>query len=122
MNEQTSEFLINTTKVFKEHAARNHQLAEYLEQSRGYVNQLLDKFLPSVDTEPKTLHAAMRYSVMAGGKRLRPTLALAAFEYSQTDSNSDKKSIEMAAAALPTAADGPPEQVVAAAGLGLGQR
>ncbi|MDP2961105.1 MAG: polyprenyl synthetase family protein, partial [candidate division Zixibacteria bacterium] len=40
----------------------------------------LDSFLPDKKVEPKSLHKAMRYSVFAGGKRLRPILAIASFE------------------------------------------
>jgi geranylgeranyl pyrophosphate synthase len=38
----------------------------------------LDQHLPPADTRPARLHAAMRYSLQAGGKRLRPVLVLAA--------------------------------------------
>lgn len=44
------------------------------------VDQALDRWLPLEKTRPKTLHAAMRYSIFAGGKRLRPVLCLAAAE------------------------------------------
>jgi len=44
------------------------------------VDSALDRWLPSVETKPKTLHSAMRYSVFAGGKRLRPAMCLAAAE------------------------------------------
>jgi len=44
------------------------------------VDQALDRWLPEEKTKPKTLHAAMRYSIFAGGKRLRPVLCLAAAE------------------------------------------
>ncbi len=54
---------------------------EKIEQQRCLVDSLLDKYLPPVEQEPERLHEAMRYSVMAGGKRLRPVLALSAFEY-----------------------------------------
>jgi geranylgeranyl diphosphate synthase type II len=40
----------------------------------------LDGFLPKTSTKPATLHKAMRYSLFAGGKRLRPILCLAAAE------------------------------------------
>jgi geranylgeranyl diphosphate synthase type II len=53
----------------------------YLQEQRRFVEELLDKFLPSEDEEPQSLHKAMRYSVMAGGKRLRPILAMAAYNY-----------------------------------------
>jgi len=42
------------------------------------VNLALDKLLPSEKTKPATIHRAMRYSVFAGGKRIRPALCLAA--------------------------------------------
>lgn len=38
----------------------------------------LDAHVPAADTRPARLHAAMRYSLEAGGKRLRPVLVLAA--------------------------------------------
>ncbi len=40
------------------------------------VEAALDRFLPPAEAEPGRLHAAMRYSVTAGGKRLRPMLVL----------------------------------------------
>src|SRR5439155_11356434 len=42
------------------------------------VNDALDRFLPSATTTPATTHKAMRYSLLAGGKRIRPALCLAA--------------------------------------------
>src|SRR5580693_9022213 len=44
------------------------------------VNRALDKFLPPEKTRPGTIHKAMRYSIFAGGKRMRPALCLAASE------------------------------------------
>lgn len=44
------------------------------------VNEGLDRFLPSADSHPMSLHQAMRYSIFAGGKRLRGALAMAAAE------------------------------------------
>ncbi len=44
------------------------------------VNRALDRFLPSETTKPATIHKAMRYSLFAGGKRIRPALCLAAAE------------------------------------------
>jgi geranylgeranyl pyrophosphate synthase len=43
------------------------------------VEKTLEGLLPQPDREPARLHQAMRYSVLAGGKRLRPVLALAAY-------------------------------------------
>lgn len=42
------------------------------------VNRALDAFLPPASTPPATMHKAMRYSLFAGGKRMRPALCLAA--------------------------------------------
>jgi len=47
---------------------------------RKKTDAALDRWLPSEKTRPATLHRAMRYSVFAGGKRLRPILCLAAAE------------------------------------------
>jgi geranylgeranyl diphosphate synthase type II len=44
------------------------------------VDAALDMFLPKAKQRPATIHAAMRYAVFAGGKRLRPVLCLAAAE------------------------------------------
>ena len=53
---------------------------EYLAARAAEVNQSLDQMVPSEDIPPRTLHRAMRYSLMAGGKRLRPVLVLTAGE------------------------------------------
>src|SRR5205814_3377711 len=44
------------------------------------IDHALDRYLPKGNTKPATLHKAMRYSLFAGGKRLRPILCLAAAE------------------------------------------
>lgn len=56
------------------------ELKDYLNHWRGLINQYLDQCLPPADQYPTTIHRAMRYTVFAGGKRLRPILALAAAE------------------------------------------
>lgn len=48
-----------------------------LEEQAGIVNQSLEQFLPSPETYPTLIHQAMRYSLFAGGKRLRPVLVMA---------------------------------------------
>jgi len=53
-------------------------LAKFLETRTAAVNAALDRFLPSEQTKPATIHRAMRYSLFAGGKRMRPALVLAA--------------------------------------------
>jgi geranylgeranyl diphosphate synthase type II len=54
--------------------------SDYIKKTAVTVDQALHQFLPSEKTAPATIHKAMRYSVFAGGKRLRPVLALAAAE------------------------------------------
>jgi geranylgeranyl diphosphate synthase type II len=50
---------------------------DYLKQNIIRVDAWLDRLLPSTETAPAKIHAAMRYSVFAGGKRLRPILTIA---------------------------------------------
>ena len=49
----------------------------------------IDRFVPSADTRPARLHAAMRYSLEAGGKRLRPALVLAVAELDSDPEHAD---------------------------------
>lgn len=56
------------------------RLEPYLVRQSRRINAALDRFLPDETTEPATLHKAMRYSLFAGGKRIRPILTLAACE------------------------------------------
>ena len=51
-----------------------------LKQQVARVEQGIDRFVPTANTRPTRLHAAMRYSLEAGGKRLRPVLLLASAE------------------------------------------
>src|SRR5512138_2369030 len=53
-------------------------LQKFLAASTEAVNGALERFLPSAGTRPRTIHKAMRYSLFAGGKRMRPALCLAA--------------------------------------------
>jgi geranylgeranyl pyrophosphate synthase len=53
-------------------------LATFLEQARADVDEALDRWLPKPPAAPQIIAEAMRYSVFAGGKRLRPVLTLAA--------------------------------------------
>ena len=55
-------------------------LKAYLKGQQILVDDALNRFLPRVTVRPKTVHQGMRYSVFAGGKRLRPILTLAAAE------------------------------------------
>ncbi len=75
-------------------------IQEYLAEKRRLVDKLLDEFIPPATQAPQSLHQAMRYSVMAGGKRIRPILALAAYEFCSGDEPRSGRSIEFAMAAL----------------------
>lgn len=55
-------------------------LHSYFETRRKQVDQALNHFLDTTQSDPEIIHEAMRYSVFAGGKRLRPVLVLAAAE------------------------------------------
>jgi len=52
----------------------------YLVSRQKLIERALDRYLPKATAKPATLHRAMRYSLFAGGKRLRPILCLAAAE------------------------------------------
>ncbi|MDQ3198435.1 MAG: polyprenyl synthetase family protein [Verrucomicrobiota bacterium] len=56
------------------------ELKRYLAARQKEVDRALDRFLPKGSTKPATIHKAMRYSLFAGGKRLRPILCLVAAE------------------------------------------
>ena len=53
-------------------------ISGYLAARRRDVDAALERLLPAPDAWPATLHQAIRHSVFAGGKRLRPILCLAA--------------------------------------------
>lgn len=55
-------------------------LQRYLSEYARRVDTALDGFLPKATVKPATIHRAMRYSLFAGGKRMRPVLALTAAE------------------------------------------
>lgn len=57
-----------------------HDIKTYLTTRRDLVEETLERAMPAKTTRPAVIHDAMRYSVMAGGKRIRPILAIAAAE------------------------------------------
>src|SRR3954470_8470750 len=59
-------------------ARQGFDLERFAASSTASVNQALDHFLPAATMRPATIHKAMRYSLFAGGKRMRPALCLAA--------------------------------------------
>ena len=52
------------------------RLPQFFEDDRVAVDAALEKLLPGETTQPASIHTAMRYSVFAGGKRIRPILCL----------------------------------------------
>jgi len=54
--------------------------AEYLQDQQKRVEDALDRAVPPESTPPASIHRAMRYSLFAGGKRIRPVLCMAAAE------------------------------------------
>lgn len=55
-------------------------LNQYLAARTERVNRALESWVPPEDCPPGAIHVAMRYSLFAGGKRIRPALAIAAAE------------------------------------------
>ena len=55
-------------------------IKDYLEQKRVEVDRFLDSVSPPVHNTTTPMHESMRYSLMAGGKRVRPTLTIALAE------------------------------------------
>jgi geranylgeranyl pyrophosphate synthase len=53
------------------------ELGEFWAKTVKLVDEKLDELIPSDHVEPKRLHSAIRWSVFAGGKRLRPALLIA---------------------------------------------
>jgi len=64
----------------KQAKPKSFLLNRYLDRSVKQVNAALNQHLPKASAKPKTLHVSMRYSMFAGGKRLRPILCMAAAE------------------------------------------
>jgi len=51
-------------------------LPDFFEEDRAAVDTHLDRWMPAETLQPPSIHQAMRYSVFAGGKRIRPILCL----------------------------------------------
>ena len=51
---------------------------DYLFSQVSEIDSVLDRWVPHASVEPASIHRAMRYSLFAGGKRIRPILAIAA--------------------------------------------
>lgn len=70
--------MVSMGEKIAEKKSSNFDLASYLEEKKLLVEEALDKSL-SID-KPEKIYEAMRYSLLAGGKRLRPILCLATCE------------------------------------------
>ena len=55
-------------------------LAEYVAAQQFRIDEALGRWVPAESTPPESIHKAMRYSLFAGGKRIRPILCMAAAE------------------------------------------
>ena len=55
------------------------QLKKDIKEKRENINMLIDRFLPRKDDYPKEIHKAMRHTLFAGGKRLRPYLTILSY-------------------------------------------
>jgi geranylgeranyl diphosphate synthase, type II len=71
-------------------------LGDYIAFQQKRVDAALDKWVPQESENPSIMHKAMRYSLFAGGKRVRPLLAIAAAD-AVSDSN---EGVEHAACSL----------------------
>ena len=71
-------------------------LDQFIQQQTAIADQALHRWAPPETTEPQTIHQAMRYSLFAGGKRIRPLLCIAAAQTIQAN----PEGIENAAIAL----------------------
>jgi geranylgeranyl diphosphate synthase type II len=54
--------------------------SQYLSEGKKLIDEWIIEFLPNGKVYPESIHKAMHYSLVAGGKRLRPVLVLAASE------------------------------------------
>jgi geranylgeranyl diphosphate synthase type II len=61
------------------------EIRSFFDTVRPAIDSALDELLPAEDVSPSELHRAMRYSVLAGGKRLRPALCVAAYSIYHAD-------------------------------------
>jgi geranylgeranyl diphosphate synthase type II len=55
-------------------------IERYLQEKKEIVDSALERYFPREEEIPSTLHEAVRYSLFAGGKRIRPILSIASFE------------------------------------------
>ena len=71
---------------------------ELIRHGAERTDRALESLLPSPDLAPHSIHRAVRHSVFAGGKRLRPILCYEAWRLTAGDSSLDAAAIELGAA------------------------
>jgi geranylgeranyl diphosphate synthase type II len=59
-------------------AGKRVSLSDYLAAEQKRVEEAMDRIAPAETTRPETIHRAVRYSLFAGGKRIRPILCMEA--------------------------------------------
>ena len=78
-----------------------NELKTWQQKAQAQTELLLAHFLPSESQVPHTLHEAMRYVTLGGGKRLRPLLVLAASELGEANQNAVEQAMAAIAANRP---------------------
>ena len=78
--------------------ADDEDLDAYLRACRAEIEDALETWLPTAPDSPAVAVEAMRYSLVAGGKRLRPTLTLAAADTIAGPATADSRSLVLPAA------------------------
>lgn len=78
----------------------NSFLMAYLKEKKGIIDDALDRYLPGEESYPPVIFKAVRYSLFAGGKRIRPILCLASAEAVGGESGESLHSILPVACAL----------------------
>ena len=76
----------------------NHDVQQTLRTGAALTDSALERLLPHTDTPPHSIHRAMRHSIFAGGKRLRPILALEAARMVANSSPHQPAATELGAA------------------------
>ena len=72
--------MTTSSEIVNGDAVRAEDLAHFVVEARRLVDAALDRLLPAESAPPTKVHAAIRWSVFAGGKRFRPLLLLAVGE------------------------------------------
>jgi geranylgeranyl diphosphate synthase type II len=76
----------------------NQDVKHLLQSGAALTDQTLERLLPTPDTQPHSIHRAMRHSIFAGGKRLRPILCLEAARMVAGSHELDTPAAELGAA------------------------